>query len=70
MRLIQKKDKLHKLSPPWEGPFVISRVLNNGSYYLVDIRDRFKKVGGKHKRMEAKEKPRPWNVKLLHPFHS
>ena len=29
---------MHKLSPPWEGPFIISRVLGNDSYYLVDAR--------------------------------
>ena len=30
---------MHKLSPPWEGPFVVSKNLNNGSYYLIDVRD-------------------------------
>ena len=25
---------MHKLSPPWEGPFVVSKNLYNGSYYL------------------------------------
>jgi hypothetical protein len=29
----------HKLSSPWEGPFVISKALLNGSYYLIDIRE-------------------------------
>jgi hypothetical protein len=47
------------LSHPWEGPFVISKVLHNGSYYLVDLRDRFKWVNGKHKCLEPDEKPRP-----------
>ena len=70
LRLIQKKDKMHKLSPPWEGPFVVSRVLNNGSYYLVDLRDRFKGTGRKRKRLEPEEKPRPWNIKLLRPFYT
>jgi hypothetical protein len=32
-----KQQKSHKLSPPWEGPFVISKALLNGFYYLVDI---------------------------------
>ena len=31
--------KTHKLASPWEGPFVISKALHNGSYYLVDIRE-------------------------------
>ena len=34
-----KQVKTHKLAPPWEGPFVISKALHNGSYYLVDIRE-------------------------------
>ena len=37
LRLKQKKT--HKLSPKWEGPFMVSKVLLNGSYYLVDIRE-------------------------------
>jgi hypothetical protein len=39
MVLCLKQQKSHKLSPPWEGPFVISKALQNGSYYLVDIRE-------------------------------
>jgi hypothetical protein len=27
-----KQQKSHKLSPPWEGPFVISKALLNCSY--------------------------------------
>ena len=37
LRLIQKSEGMHKLSAPWEGPFVVSKVLGNGSYYLIDI---------------------------------
>ena len=37
LRLKQQNE--HKLSPPWEGPFFISKALLNGSYYLVDIRE-------------------------------
>ena len=37
LRLKQKKT--HKLSPKWDGPFMVSKVLLNGSYYLVDIRE-------------------------------
>ena len=37
LRLKQQKE--HKLSPQWEGPFVVSKVLLNRSYYLVDIRE-------------------------------
>ena len=35
--LIQKKQGMHKLSPPWEGPFVVSKNLHNRSYYMIDI---------------------------------
>ena len=37
LRLIQDQTDMHKLSPPWEGPFVVSKNLNNGSYYLTDV---------------------------------
>ena len=37
LRLIQDLSGAHKLSPPWEGPFVVSKNLNNGSYYLIDV---------------------------------
>ena len=37
LRLIQDQTDAHKLSPPWEGPFVVSKNLNNGSYYLIDV---------------------------------
>ena len=30
--LIQDQTDMLKLSPPWEGPFVVSKNLNNGSY--------------------------------------
>ena len=39
LRLIQDQTDIHKLSPPWEGPFVVSKNLHNGSYYLIDVRD-------------------------------
>lgn len=38
LRLRQVKE--HKLQYPWEGPFVISKVLHNGSYYLIDFREK------------------------------
>ena len=37
LRLIQDQTDAHKLSPPWEGPFVVNKNLNNGSYYLIDV---------------------------------
>jgi hypothetical protein len=36
LRLIQNTKGTHKLSSPLEGPFIISRVLGNGAYYLID----------------------------------
>src|ERR1041385_701271 len=42
LRLIQKRDGMHKLSYPCEGPFVVSKILYNGSYYLVDICEKEK----------------------------
>ena len=42
LRLIQKKDGIHKLSSPWEGPFVDNKNLYNGFYYLVDMREKAK----------------------------
>jgi hypothetical protein len=44
--LVQKS---HKLSPPWEGPFVNSKALLNGSYYLVDVRELDKRPSKKRK---------------------
>ena len=76
--LVQKKR--HKLAPTWEGPFAISKVLNNGSYYLIDLRDRNrvtkKKKGKKRKRGEVSsdeeygETDHPWNIAQLRPFYS
>src|SRR4051812_609200 len=36
LRLIQRTAGQHKLSAPWESPFIISKVLGNDSYYLID----------------------------------
>src|SRR4051812_46141599 len=63
LRLIHKKDGMHKLSSPWEGPFVVSKNLYNGSYYLVDIREKEKT----HTCME--ETLRPWNIAQLRPYY-
>jgi hypothetical protein len=50
---------MHKLSPPWEGPFTIGRVLGNDSYYLIDIRGNGKL-----------DVQRPWNVNLLRKYYT
>ncbi|XP_051229429.1 uncharacterized protein [Lolium perenne] len=64
LRLIQDKKGMHKLSPPWEGPFAISRVLGNDAYYLTDVR--------KNDKGEplTREVERPWNVNLLRRFYT
>ena len=36
LRLIQRTASQHKVSAPWEAPFVISQALGNDSYYLID----------------------------------
>ena len=36
LQLIQQTAGQHKLSAPWEDPFIISKVLGNDSYYLID----------------------------------
>ena len=56
LRLIQDQTDMHKLSPPWEGPFVDSKNLHDGSYYLIDVRER------KDSRKSEEEANRPWNI--------
>jgi hypothetical protein len=69
-----KQQKSNKLSPPWEGPFVISKALLNGSYYLVDIRELDKQPSKKRKRKGPDdiydETDHPWNIAQLHPFYT
>ena len=60
--LIQDQTDMHKLSPPWEGPFVVSKNLYNGSYYLIDVRD--------NSRSFEEETRRPWNIDLLRPYYT
>jgi hypothetical protein len=57
--LIQDKKGMHKLSPPWQGPFAIGRVLGNNAYYLVNVRGDGKL-----------DVQRPWNVNLLCKFYT
>ena len=66
LRLVQHRAGMHKLSPPWEGPFIVSKALKNDAYYLINAQepDRYgvDKAGDETKR--------PWNVSLLRPFYS
>ena len=37
LRLVQCNKNRHKLSPPWEGPYIIAEVLRLGTYKLRTI---------------------------------
>ena len=64
LRLIQDQTDMHKLSPPWEGTFVVSKNLHNGSYYLIDIRQH------KDSRTSDEVTNRPWNIAHLRPYYT
>jgi hypothetical protein len=51
---------MHKLSSPWEGSFIVSRVLGNGAYYLIDAKEPRKNKADN----SDKETEHPWNVSL------
>jgi hypothetical protein len=40
LRLVQSNKGRHKLTPPWEGPFIIAEVLRPGTYKLKDEEGR------------------------------
>ena len=64
LRLIQDQTDAHKLSPPWEGPFVVSENLKNRSYYLIDVREH------KDSHKSEEETRRPWNITHLRPYYT
>jgi transposase InsO family protein len=66
LRLIQRTAGQHKLSPPWEGPFIISKALSNNAYYLIDAQAPRKNK----KDASDEETERPWNAELLRPFYT
>ena len=37
LRLVQSNKNRHKLSPPWEGVYVVAEVLRPGTYKLTTI---------------------------------
>ena len=37
LRLVQSNKDRHKLSPPWEGPYIVAEVLRLGAYRLKTI---------------------------------
>jgi hypothetical protein len=64
LRLVQNTKGMHKLCSPWEGPFIVNRVLGNGAYYLIDVQEP-RKNKADNSDMEIE---RPWNVNHLRPF--
>ena len=42
LRLVQCTAGVHKLSAPWEEPFVVSKALHNNAYYLIDAQEAMK----------------------------
>ena len=71
LRWVQSKEGMHKLSPPWEGPFIISKKLNNGSYYLVDAREKSESVNDtSHSTFSLEERERSWNIAQLRPYYT
>jgi hypothetical protein len=55
---------MHKLSSPWEAPFIVSQVLGNGAHYLIDAQELRKNKADN----SDKETEHPRNVSLLRPF--
>ena len=66
LRLKQGTEGRHKLTPPWEGPFIVSRALHNDAYYLIDAQAPKKDKADR----SGEETKRPWNIALLRPFYS
>ena len=55
LRRIQSNEGRHKLTPPWEGPFIVARLLRPGSYKL--------------KTLEGQEVGNAWNISQLRKFY-
>jgi hypothetical protein len=55
LRRIQKTDGMHKLSTPWEGPFIVTEVISPSTYRL--------QWG------DGQGVPNPWNVEHLRQFY-
>ena len=56
LRKIQSTRDRHKLSPLWEGPFIISEVTRPGSYQL--------------KREDGSDVDNSWNIEHLRRFYA
>jgi hypothetical protein len=66
LRLKQGIEGRHKLTPPWEGPFLVSKDLHNDAYYLIDAQAPKKNKVDR----SGEETNRPWSIALLRLFYS
>jgi hypothetical protein len=55
LRLRQDNRGRHKLSPPWEGPYILVKVLKLGTYKLANE--------------DGEELTNAWNIQQLHHFY-
>jgi hypothetical protein len=55
LRLRQDNRGRHKLSPPWEGPYVVVKVLKPGTYKLA--------------KEDGEELTNAWNIQQLRLFY-
>jgi hypothetical protein len=55
LRLHQDNRGCHKLSPPWEGPYVVVKVFKPGTYKLANE--------------DGEELTNDWNIQQLHCFY-
>ena len=55
LRRKQKTEGMHKLSSPWEGPYVVKEVTRPGSYHLSDL--------------EGVDVPNSWHIEHLICFY-
>ena len=52
---IQTTKDVHKLTPPWEGPFIVATIIYLGSYRLMnDVGEIY---------------TNSWNIEQLHKFY-
>jgi hypothetical protein len=64
--LRQGTEGWHKLTPPWEGPFIMSKALHNDAYYLIDAQAPKKNQVDR----SGEETKQQWNIALLRTFYS
>jgi hypothetical protein len=55
LRLWQDARGRHKLTPPWEGPFIIAKILKPGTYKLAND--------------QGEVYNNAWNIRQLHRFY-